>query len=83
MESLLKFSPVTLHLSPATRILNENPELIIDKIIENNFLWVYLLLSAMEMMSKCSKPKWNHKPQASGFTAKLAAFLRLVTALSM
>ena len=34
MESLSKHSPVTLHLSPATRILNENPASYIE-----NTLW--------------------------------------------
>ena len=36
--------------------------------MDNNSPWS-LLLSAIEMTSKCSKFKWNHKPQANGFTA--------------
>ena len=32
VETLSKFSPVTLHLSPATRILNENPDSVLQKI---------------------------------------------------
>jgi len=34
VEPLSKYSPVTLHLSPATRILNENP--VYTSLIENN-----------------------------------------------
>ena len=31
VEPLSKFSPVTLHLSPATMILNENPDRLLEK----------------------------------------------------
>ena len=39
------------------------------KKIDNSFPW-YVPLSTIEMTSKCSKLKWNHKPRASSFTAK-------------
>ena len=36
VEPLSKYSPVTLHLSPATRILNENPGKWINNTIKSN-----------------------------------------------
>ena len=38
VEPFTKYSPVTLHLSPATRILNENPAIIIIIIIPGDSL---------------------------------------------
>ena len=39
------------------------------QLIDNNFLWS-VPLSTLEMASKSSKLRWNHDPQAGGFTAK-------------
>ena len=36
------------------------------------FSMVYTLIDHRNDVIKCSKFKWNHKPQADGFTAKLA-----------
>ena len=44
-----------------------------QQIDNNQFLWS-LLLSTTEMTSKCSKLKWNHELQASGFTTKLTVY---------
>ena len=33
---------------------------------------VYTLIDHRNDVIKCSKFKWNHKPQADGFTAKVA-----------
>ena len=34
------------------------------------FPMVYTLIDHRNDIIKCSKLKWNHEPQASGFTAK-------------
>ena len=41
--------------------------------MDNSFPWS-VLLSTIEMMSKCSKLKWNHEPQESGFIVKFEHF---------
>ena len=42
-ETLSKYSRVTLHLSPATRILNENPSNSVIKILVKQHRFYYLL----------------------------------------
>ena len=41
--------------------------------MDNSFPWS-VLLSTVEIMSKCLKLKCNHELQASGFTAKFGTF---------
>ena len=62
MEPLLKFSPVMLHLSPATiRNLNENPVLIIDKL--RTISYGYTLISHGNDVKMF---KTQEEPQAAG-----------------
>ena len=42
-ETLSKYSRVTLHLSPATRILNENPSNSVIRILVKQHRFYYLL----------------------------------------
>ena len=48
VEPLSKYSPVTLHLSPATRILNENPVVAVNflfqLILSFHCFWVWLCM---------------------------------------
>ena len=48
MELLSKCSPVTLHLSPVTRILNENPGCYFENKSQQQFPWS-ILLSTMSL----------------------------------
>ena len=43
------------------------------------FSMVYTLIDHRNNVIKCSKVKWNHQPQASGFTAKFWTFYGVIS----
>ena len=43
------------------------------------FPMVYTLIDHRNDVIKCSKLKWNHEPQASGFTAKFWTFYGIIS----
>ena len=43
------------------------------------FFMVYTLIDHTNDVIKCSKLKWNHEPQASGFTAKFWTFYGVIS----
>ena len=42
------------------------------------FSVVYTLIDHRNYVIKCSKPKWNHKPQSSGSAAKFQTFYGVI-----
>ena len=44
-----------------------------------NFPWSNTLIDHRNYVKKCSKLKWNHEPQPSGFTAKFWTFYDVIS----
>ena len=72
VEPLSKYSPVTSHFSPATRILNENP----DHIHWNIHDTFYLLILKIKKLGITLLPPPHPHPQKKGGNGEM--FLRTV-----